>query len=147
MKNPFTMIVAAQLILLDEDNILLLRRQGTGWANGYYALVAGCLDGNESVTQAIIREAREEANIIIKPEWLEIGCVIHSNIPGRRTAETIDFFFTARQWEGTLHNNEPHKHDDLRFFPLNQLPNPLLPLSQAGLETALKGVRFAQLGW
>lgn len=147
MKQPFTMIVAVQLILLDDDKVLLLRRHGTGWANGFYALVAGCLDGNESATQGIIREAYEEANLIIKPEWLEIGCVLHSYIPGRRTDETIDIFFIARQWEGSLHNNEPHKHDDLRFFSLNDLPHPLLPLCQAGLDSALSGIRYAEIGW
>ena len=83
MKQPFMMIVAAQLILLKEGKVLLLRRSGNRWASGQYALVAGCLDGNESVTDALIREAREEANVIIKPEWLEFGCVVHANIPGR----------------------------------------------------------------
>ena len=146
MKQPFTMIVAAQLILLEDDKVLLLRRQGN-WAKGEYAMVAGCLDGNESVTDAIIREAREEANIVIKPEWLEFGCVIHAYIPGRRTDETIDFFFIARRYEGALHNNEPHKHDDLRFFSLNELPKPMQALSLAGLDNALKGVPFAKLGW
>lgn len=148
-SERFKLIVTVGLLLLDEDKILLLRRHGTGWLDGYYGLVGGCIDGNESVTDAIIREAHEEADILIKPEWLTMVGVTHSkfNKANSETMETVDFFFIGRQWEGTIHNNEPHKHDELKFFPLDQLPHPLMPHAKLGLDHILTGSYFGQYGW
>ncbi len=143
-----TKIATVSLILLKENQVLLLRRHGTRWANGYYALVAGCVDPNESITHAMIREAREEANIILKPEWLTFGCVTDAAIVGRGNGYTcIDFYFIAHQWEGEIANAEPHKHEDLRFFPLDDLPKELLPFVKEAIFHSLEGKRYAEVGW
>ena len=145
--TPFTMRIAVGLILLQEDKVLLLKRHSTGWANGYHAVVAGCLDGDETLTQAIIREAKEEANITLKPEWLSLGTVIHSQITGRSFKEVIDFFFVCTTWEGDIINTEPHKHSDLRFYPLDDLPDSLLDYVKKALELSLKKVPYCEYGW
>ena len=54
----FTLLSAVHLVLIKDDKILLLRRKNTGYEDGKYSLVAGHLDGKESVTTAMIREAR-----------------------------------------------------------------------------------------
>lgn len=77
MANRYKVIITVGLILIDKESVLLLRRVGTGWRDGQYGLVGGCLDPNESVTKAVIREAHEEANIILKPEWLTMASVMH----------------------------------------------------------------------
>ena len=148
MSERFKMLVTVALILLDDKNrVLLLKRTGTGWSDGYYSLVAGCVDGDEPVTQALIREAHEEANLLIKPEWLTFGSVIHSKVPNRRIVEAIDFFFIAKRWENEIVNNEPHKHSDLGFYPLDNLPGPILPFIEFGLKQALAGNKFGEFGW
>ena len=57
----FKLVVAVHLILIENGKILLLRRYNTGYEDGNYSLVAGHIDGNESVIQAMQREALEEA--------------------------------------------------------------------------------------
>lgn len=146
-SERFKLIVTIGLILLQEDKVLLLRRSGTGWRDGHYGLVGGCVDGNESVTQAIIREAYEEANIILQPESLEMVSVMHSNIAARTSFETVDFFFVSRQWQGTLKNNEPLKHDLLEFFPLDELPEPLMEHAKIGIHNAMHAISFTEYGW
>lgn len=140
----FKLIVTVELILLDNNKVLLLRRHGTGWRDGTYGLIGGSIDGNESVIDAVIREAHEEANIKLLPEWLTMATVMHAKVP---ELETVDFFFISKQWEGTIANNEPHKHDELGFFSLEQLPEPLMPHSKSGLFHALQGNRFILDGW
>lgn len=148
MAERFTLLATVALLLLDDkNNVLLLKRTGTGWFDGYYSLVAGCVDGNETMRQALVREAYEEANIIIKPEWLTLGCVLHSHVPERRIIEAVDFFFICQKWENTIQNNEPHKHSELAFYPLTHLPGPLLPFMEAGLKQALANNCYAEFGW
>jgi 8-oxo-dGTP pyrophosphatase MutT (NUDIX family) len=69
--------VAVHLFLIKDGNILLLRRYNTGYENGNYSIVAGHIDGNEHIYNAMIREANEEAGINILKENLETIQVVH----------------------------------------------------------------------
>lgn len=131
------------LILRKEDEILLMRRYKTGFADGMYALVAGCHEAHEPITAAIIREAKEEVGIDIQPECLKMACVMHIKLlnPGER----VCFFFIADQWTGTINNCEPHKCDDLRFFPINELPINLIPFVRTGIVASLEGNHFIEI--
>ena len=60
-----TFPVAVHLLIIQGDDVLLLRRFNTGWADGYYSLVAGHVEHGETATQAIVREAKEEIDIEI----------------------------------------------------------------------------------
>ena len=62
-KQRFKLAVTVQLLLEKDGKLLLHLRQNSSFANGYYGLVSGHIDGNETVRQAMIREAREEAGI------------------------------------------------------------------------------------
>jgi len=81
MKERFTLVPASYLILIRESKILLLRRFNTGYEDGKYSMVAGHLDGNETVIQTIIREAREEAGVELQAQDLEVVHVMHRKQP------------------------------------------------------------------
>jgi 8-oxo-dGTP diphosphatase len=115
--------VAVHIFLLRENYVLLLRRANTGYEDGNYSVVAGHLDGGESVTQAAIREAHEEVGIALRPTDLKVVGVRHrvSN------DERIDFFLTATAWGGTLTNHEPDNCSELRWYALDALPANMIP--------------------
>jgi 8-oxo-dGTP diphosphatase len=146
-KPRFRATVTVSLIVIQDNQILLLRRYNTGYADGQYGLVAGCVDEAESITQAMIREAYEEAGITLLPEWLKLCCVMYCS-KGERNTECVDFIFTAAHWSGAIKNNEPHKCDDLRFFPLNNLPSNIIPHVKEGIINSLKSDQFfIEYGW
>ena len=79
----FKAVIAVHLILIKDNQILLLRRFNTGYEDGNYSVVAGHLDGNESVLKAMQREAFEEAGIQISEKDLQIVHVMHRKTPDR----------------------------------------------------------------
>lgn len=143
-SKRFRILAAVHLFLLHNDNILLLRRFNTGYEDGNYSVVAGHLDGNEEVKQAMIREAREEATIEIDPEHLQIVGVMHRHFGN---GEAINFFLVAIQWAGNITNGEPHKCAELAWYPLNHLPENVIPYVRKAIENYRQGVWFDSFGW
>jgi ADP-ribose pyrophosphatase YjhB (NUDIX family) len=135
--------VAVHLFLFRENQVLLLRRANTGYEDGNYSVVAGHLNGEESVTQAAIREAHEEVGIALRPTDLTVVGVMHrvSN------DERIDFFLVATTWDGMLTNQEPDKCSELRWCALDALPANTIPYVRTALENFSRGVWFAEFGW
>jgi ADP-ribose pyrophosphatase YjhB (NUDIX family) len=136
-KHP----VAVHLFLLRDDEVLLLRRFNTGYEDGNYSVIAGHVDGNETFVDAMIREAKEEANIILLD--LEPIQVMHR----KSEDERIDYFFVAKKWEGLLKNNEPNKCDALDWFPLESLPSNMVPYVDYALKSYLSKKTFTSYGW
>ena len=142
-KKRFQMPVAVHLLLIREGKILLLRRFNTGYEDGNYSIVAGHLDGNEDVKSAMIREAREEAGIEIKPNNIQIVGVIHRKSKGER----IDFFLTADSWDNEIINTEPKKCDDLSWFEIDNLPFNIIPYVKRAIKNYISDVQFDVYGW
>ena len=130
-KKRFQMPVAVHLLLIRKGKILLLRRFNTGYEDGNYSVVAGHLDGNEDVKSAMIREAREEAGIDIKPNNIQIVGVIHRKSEGER----IDFFLAADSWYNEIVNMEPKKCDDLSWLEIDNLPINIIPYVKRAIKT------------
>ena len=135
---------ATYLIPLRNNEVLLSRRFNTGWMDGMYSLIAGHLDGDESVHNAMIREAFEEANIKVSIDGLEPATVIHRK---SSDAEYVDFFFVVRKWKGNPEIVELHKCDDLSWFPLDELPKNLLPHVKEALDNYKNKISFSGSGW
>jgi ADP-ribose pyrophosphatase YjhB (NUDIX family) len=140
----FTLRAAVYLILIKDGKTLLSRRYNTGWMDGKYSLVAGHLDGNETVFDTMIREAFEEAGIKIEKIDLKPVKVLHRNSGDQ---EYMDFFFLAEKWEGEPTIKEPDKCDDMSWFPINDLPENILPYVKNVIENYKDGIAFIESGW
>lgn len=144
-SERFTLRSAVYLNLERENRILLVRRFNTGWMDGMYSLIAGHLDGKETVTQAMVREAKEEAGIDVRSEDLHVVHTMHRKSNER--LEYIDFFLTADQWQGEPKICEPNKCDKMQWFDPTNLPDNLLPYVKNAIESYKKGITFSEMGW
>ena len=139
--------VAVHLFLRRGGDILLLRRFNTGYEDGSYSVIAGHADGGEDVYAAMLREAREEAGIEICRDDLRAVQVMHRNKPGGINREYIDYFFECRRWQGEVQNREPHKCDDLAWFPVGALPLNMVGYVRQAVQNTLEGRQFTLFGW
>ena len=137
------MPVAVHLFLIKDNNILLLRRYNTGYEDGNYSVVAGHLDGDENIKTAIIREAQEEAGILLLEKDIEVVGVIHK----KTNYEIVDFFVFASIWQGEIKNLEPNKCDELAWFDINKLPSNTILYIRKAIENYKNGMWFDSLGW
>ena len=143
-KERFKLIPEVYLILVRDGKILLSRRFRTGYEDGKYSMVAGHADGNETMREAITREAKEEAGVEIIPKKLEHLLTMHRWCGDH---ERIGFYFTTAEWNGEIRNAEPNKCDDLSWFPLNQLPESTIPYIREAVNCYLRGERYCEFGW
>lgn len=143
--DRFLVRSAAYLMLIKENKILLLRRFNTGWMDGKYSFIAGHLDGDETVTQAIIREASEEARIKVDGDDLRVVHVMHRKSADK--LEYIDFFLVADNWEGIPEIGERDKCDAMEWHPLDDLPKDTLPYVVEAINNYKNGILFSEFGW
>jgi ADP-ribose pyrophosphatase YjhB (NUDIX family) len=141
MRSKFP--VAVHMFFLRDQQILLLRRFNTGYQDGKYSVVAGHLDAGETVIQAAIREAGEEAGVRLQPEDLRVAHVMNR----KSEDERIDFFIEVRRWAGEIVNAEPEKCDALAWFPLDCLPENMIPYVKAALQRCQQGLYYSEFGW
>ena len=139
----FKLIPESHLLLVRDEQILLLRRCNTDYEDGKYSVVAGHMEDGETAREAICREALEEAGIELAPDDLTFAQVVHRADRDQR----IGLFFGARRWRGEPRNMEPHKADDLRWFPLNALPDNMVPYVRAAIERWRAGEHYRESGW
>lgn len=139
-----TNIPASYLILVKNEDILLLRRRNTGFCDGEYSFIAGHVEEGESFTSAVIREAVEEAGIIVKEEDLNTAHIMH-----RKSDDSVrvDVFFIARSWKGELKNREPEKCSDLSWFPMDTLPENTIPYIKNVVKYIREKRYYSEEGW
>lgn len=139
----FMLKSAVHLFFLRDGQILLLRRYNTGYQDGNYSVVAGHLNGGEKVVDAAAREAQEEVGVTLQAGDIQVAGVMHRVSDDER----IDFFVAIEGWQGKVHNMEPEKCDDLRFFPLDALPPNTIPYVRQAIENYRNSVWFDSFGW
>lgn len=142
-KERFNVCVNVHLLLQKDNHLLFYLRQNTGFADGFYNLIAGHIDGGETAIQAMIREAHEEAGIEIVPEDLSVVHTMH-----RKTdRENIDLFFLCNRWMGIIENKEPNKCGDLTFYPMLAPPENTMAYIKQVLNNISKKIPYSEFGW
>jgi 8-oxo-dGTP diphosphatase len=130
MTERFVVVPASYVFLLRPgatgDEVLLQLRQNTGYMDDHWAAAAaGHVERGETAYDAAHREALEE--LAVTGIDLTFVTAMHRTAHADPIDERIDFFFSARSWSGVPRIVEPQKCAGLQWYPLDQLPDPVVP--------------------
>jgi 8-oxo-dGTP pyrophosphatase MutT (NUDIX family) len=108
--------------------------------DGHWATLAGHVDPGESVHEAAVREAAEEAGIVVDPADLVPLTVLHRFERGGPAVEQrVDVFFSTTRWTGVPKVREADKAAAMGWFALTELPEPMVPHERLVLDTLASG--------
>lgn len=149
MEKRFKTFSAVILMLIrnvdGEEEILLQKRKNTGYMDGHYDLSAsGHVENMEPMTRSIIREAKEELDIVIDPKDLEFVTLIHKETNGNIY---YNGYFKATKWGNEPKINEPEKNEELKWFKLNELPENLVNDRKVAIENYKNNIAYSEYGW
>ena len=146
----FVLVPASYVYLLRDGvagtEVLLQLRQGTPYMDGHWAAAAaGHVERGETAYDAARREATEELGIT--DVALEFAFTMQRTQHAEAIDERVDWFFTARSWTGEPSIIEPHKAAEIRWCPLDRLPEPMVPHEAYALSSLSTGAAYLTFGW
>jgi 8-oxo-dGTP pyrophosphatase MutT (NUDIX family) len=149
MNNRHQVTPEVFLFLIRDAKILLIRRCNTSYENGKYCFPAGHGEANETMREGVCREAVEEIGITVQPDQTKFAHTQHrfSDYDPKHPHARVGFYFTVTDYTGDAHNAEPHKCDQVDWFPLDKLPDTLIAHQRAALEAYLAGHAYSEFHW
>ncbi len=133
-KNRTKTRIAVYLIGTKNNKILLGKRINAQHMNEHWSLPAGHVFEGESASNAMIREAYEECGIHLKNEnFTIIGALHQFSDP----YDYVNYIFKVDMSDFQIINMEPDKCEELAFFDINQLPQPIAPYIQEIITTSV----------
>ena len=150
MTDRFVLVPASYVYLLRDGvagtEVLLQLRQGTPYMDGHWAAAAaGHVERGETAYDAARREAAEELGI--SDVELEFAFTMQRSQHAEAIDERVDWFFTARSWSGEPRIVEPDKAAEIRWWPLEELPEPMVPHEAHALAHLGSGAAYLTFGW
>ena len=108
-------------ILLNEFQVLLGKRSlSRDLYPDYWDFPGGHCQADESVVSALLRELKEEVNVVAtKYEEIAILTECSPDLYGEREY----YVFLVRDWIGQPRNKTPDEHSEIAWFPLDQAKN------------------------
>src|SRR5262249_12442399 len=131
------------LVLLQDGCILMGERRNVEFGAGQFHVPAGRLEADETIFDAIVREAAEETGIVLAPDDLDLAYVLHF----RGASDRLSLFFTARRWQGDIATREPDKCAGWQWLPLAALPANIVPYARHAIADLAAGKRAGLFGW
>ncbi len=129
---------------IKDGDVLLLRRHNTGWIDGSFDLPAGHLEDQEKLRDGAIRELKEETGLVANPKDLFLIHVYQNHHNPK--LPHYGYIFATKKWQGEPKITEPHKCNEMGFFPLAKLPKETAPYIKAALKD-LNSTRVSDSYW
>lgn len=129
--------VGVAIVIRDEQGRILLERRSDC---GLWGLPGGRIEPGESISEAVIREAREETGLEVNVIRL-MG--VYSEAKDRivsypdGSVQLIDIMLEARVLSGCLLLSEESL--ELKFFAPNDLPTDIVPPAKLPIQDAARG--------
>ncbi|MDG5788557.1 NUDIX domain-containing protein [Evansella sp. AB-P1] len=137
MKRIDALKAGVAVIILNKENQVLLQKRSDV---GLWGIPSGHIEIGETVSEAAIREIKEETNLDIRLKKI-IGVYSdpHSQVFEYPNGETVHFIttcFLAEVIGGELHCNSDESLE-IKYFNACKLPNDLLKMHPQWLYDAL----------
>lgn len=128
------------LIVNDQGEILLLKRKSRNDIDSW-CKPGGAVELNETSEAAVIREVKEELGVdIVITSFL--GFMEHFPVSEEgKKQHWVASNFLAKIISGEPKNMEPEKCEEVRWFPISNLPENLTETTRVPLEIYLKEKR------
>ena len=113
--------VGCGCIILNKKGEILLVKRSKDLRNeaGMWSRPGGTVEFGETITEALVREIREEIGIEIEIiKFLEYTDIINKE----EGTHWVALGFLAKRKSGEVKNLIPHEHDEVRWFQLDRLP-------------------------
>lgn len=140
-------VIGVHLYLERPDGTVLLglRHPDSAFAPSTWHTLAGHCEQECAIT-CLIREAREEAGLLIEPQDVELVHVVHL-VDRVGDQPRLGLFFRARAWRGEPQPCEPAKCTEWRFWDPTALPAALVPYTRGVIEAIRAGHLYSETGW
>ncbi|MFD7033086.1 NUDIX domain-containing protein [Streptomyces sp. NPDC059917] len=141
-------VIGVHLYLRRDDGRILLglRHPDVAFAGRTWHFLAGHCE-TEGALAALVREASEEAGLVIDPSGAELVHTVHVLDPGGDARPRLQLVFRASAWSGTPEVREPDKCLEWGWFAPDRLPEPLVPYTRQAIESIGRGRAYSEMGW
>ena len=146
-NNIHKITAAAFLLLLRGNEVLLIRRYNTGFADGYYSLPAGHVEANENYTNCLLREAKEEIGIQLDPKNIMPVHIQHIKWEWPKNYQGAHMYFVASEWQGEISNMEPDKCDDILWCNIDSLPGNTIAYIKDVIRKVSNNEMYSEWWW
>jgi 8-oxo-dGTP diphosphatase len=119
------------VVVIDSQERVLLGKRLTKIRCGHYRLPGGTLEIDESPIGCAKRELVEETNL--QPGILTCISVILDH-QGPPTNDFVHFVYLCKNPTGELILMEPAKCESWKWYPINNLPDPIVPAHLAAIK-------------
>ncbi len=145
MSQHFKALSAVLPVVLREqdgrEEVLLLRRANTNYMDGRWDFAgSGHVEEGETASQAVCRELLEETGLVAKPGDAEFLHVAHRI----KESTYYDFYFEIRTWTGEPSIREPEKCSGMAWFPVDDLPQDMIPNRRRAFLLSRTGVPYSE---
>ncbi|GAB1333993.1 hypothetical protein ACE1SV_05830 [Streptomyces sp. E-15] len=140
-------VIGVHLYLEDAEGrvLLQLRHPDSAYAGRTWHFLAGHCE-REPALGCLVREAREEAGLVIDPSDAEYAHAVHL-LDGPGAPPRVQLVFRVRRWRGTPRVREADKCLAWRWWRPEDLPDPLVPYARAAVDGIRAGRLYTEMGW
>jgi 8-oxo-dGTP pyrophosphatase MutT (NUDIX family) len=143
--RPTGLRVSAVALIRRGDDVLMVESRYPGQEESFWALPGGMLDEGEDVTDALLREVREETGLALAgPSSVAALIWLRTDIGA---PDWVTFIGEPSGWEGTIHVDDPDGVTlQAAFVPVDEAKRLLLGLRWGLSEPIVQRLRGAPLG-
>jgi len=138
---------ACYVLIRQDDKILFVLRENTGYMDGMYSLPAGRVEEAETFLDGAAREALEEAGLHLDMEELEHVFTMHRLSSTSDKPYWVDVFFEGSLHGETPHNAAPHEHSKVEWLEIKNLPDNIMDYQKYAVEQIILGKSYGEFGW